>query len=371
MFPTSSRLRCSPGLGLGWLAGVLAVSAATAQVVMPPGAGPRAGHSISDALSIDGQVQLGFDTAQLAPRGATITGIWLRGSRHPAAVLQSFPQKSFTALDVDVHLLSASLPLNPSMSANRGATVAVHRGWASLPPLPAGPRDGSPAAWSVHLPFPQPVLVDPRQHATLVIEITASGTQTIDGYPLDAEPVPAAARPFGPRRANLLEQGAFPTLGGDPVLGGRLDFVACHATGPMVLLLGASASRLLPTGVALPLDLTPFGAPGESLLVSPDFAELASSVRVYVSGPVGVQAICRRFALVSLPIPNNPGLLGSPVFAQGMMLDGSNPLGVTSTNGIDVQIGRAPRYHVHALRAFGSTTYEVPPAIVRFDGVFR
>jgi hypothetical protein len=79
-----------------------------------------------------------------------------------------------------------------------------------------------------------------------------------------------------------------------------------------------------PGGLPLPLDLSPFGAPGCQLLASLD---LQLFLVTDASGN----------ADMSFPIPPNPAFAGWPLRFQTLVLDGvSNPLGLSASRGIAV-----------------------------------
>ena len=84
------------------------------------------------------------------------------------------------------------------------------------------------------------------------------------------------------------------------------------------------ASNTLWAGASLPLDLTPFGAPGCTLLTG---LNLLLPAATDASGN----------AALTLPIPNNPALIGLQVFFQWQVFDPSqNALGVVFSDGLGV-----------------------------------
>jgi PKD repeat protein len=68
----------------------------------------------------------------------------------------------------------------------------------------------------------------------------------------------------------------------------------------------------------LPLDLAPFGAPGCLAMVRPD-------ANLLIAGP-------GTSASFNLTLPNNPGLLCTTFFAQGLALGAANPLGAVTSD---------------------------------------
>ena len=103
----------------------------------------------------------------------------------------------------------------------------------------------------------------------------------------------------------------------------QLSEAATTASG--FLLLGLSDQVW--SGGALPQSLASIGAPGCSLLVSPDDA-FARTTNIFGR------------AAVDLSIPNNPSLVGQQLFHQWVVLDaGANGLGVALSNGGRSTIG--------------------------------
>ena len=86
-------------------------------------------------------------------------------------------------------------------------------------------------------------------------------------------------------------------------------------------------SRASWNGIALPFDLAPIGAPGCPLLVSPDFVLPLANLG--------------GIAPLTLPIPNDAGLVGIRMFVQGWVSDpGANQLGIVVSNAGAGLIGR-------------------------------
>ena len=79
-------------------------------------------------------------------------------------------------------------------------------------------------------------------------------------------------------------------------------------------------------GLPLPLDLTPIGMTGCTLHTGVDMV-------VALTANQGV-------ASWAVPIPADPGLVGSTLFQQALIVDqGANALGVTTSNAGEVRIG--------------------------------
>ena len=96
-----------------------------------------------------------------------------------------------------------------------------------------------------------------------------------------------------------------------------------NVTGSAALVL-CGVSRTIWSGVKLPLDLAPIGAPGCFLRTDP------------------VLAIPPFFGGVDINLPNNPDLLGARVYHQGLVVDPpANQAGLALSNALEVTVGVA------------------------------
>jgi hypothetical protein len=95
------------------------------------------------------------------------------------------------------------------------------------------------------------------------------------------------------------------------------------AGGACVLTLGVSQSVF--GGVPLPISLAPLGAPGCALWSSAEFAVPAQNTG--------------GSAILPLPIPANPLLVGQAFYAQGLAVDAANPLGLIASGSLQITIG--------------------------------
>ncbi len=144
------------------------------------------------------------------------------------------------------------------------------------------------------------------------------------------QPFPASFTPFG---AGCVGSAGVPTLGAagaaTPWIGGtfsaRLDSVGSHPflNIPFVVV---GFSRTIWGAQQLPLDLSPFGMTGCTLLAEP-----ALSFTLVNQG---------GFAIWSVALPNDPRIAGSSLFVQGGTTSfGTNPLGIVLTNAGELAIG--------------------------------
>lgn len=108
-------------------------------------------------------------------------------------------------------------------------------------------------------------------------------------------------------------------LSGTPMLGTTFTAQLSNLPASSLALVTTGFSESSFGAVSLPFDLTPLGAPGCMILVSPDIATL-----VINSGGT---------APWTLAIPNNPALSGLGFLNQGVVFDaGANALGLTTSN---------------------------------------
>ena len=117
-----------------------------------------------------------------------------------------------------------------------------------------------------------------------------------------------------------------PAAGSLPRTGATFDVVLSNlpANNPAFLILGLSNTRWL--WMSLPTSLAPFGPPGCSLLVSPDF----------FTGLVNTTGTATQ----GFSIPLDLNLVGLHVYFQGYAQDpGENFFGVAVSNGLDITIG--------------------------------
>lgn len=165
---------------------------------------------------------------------------------------------------------------------------------------------------------------DTWRETVLMFGGQSSGPDHIDLWTYAAA-VPAMAVPYGTGCPGATGE---PQLVNDgrPWLGSAWTLVlgSGPSSAPSALWLGASATTA--TGVSLPLDLSPLGAPGCALLASIDVASFA------IASPAGVVSL-------GLVVPNQPWL-GVEMYAQGAFLDPSaNPAGLVLSRGRALRIG--------------------------------
>lgn len=131
--------------------------------------------------------------------------------------------------------------------------------------------------------------------------------------------VPASYSPYGTGCAGWAGTPWLTANSGRP-MPGQVFRVFLHNLPPdHSTLMGLGWSNTTWLGLGLPLDLGPIGAPGCSLLMSPDLLF-----------PIFNWA---GYATWDLAIPNQPALAGFAFYNQGVAVDHSNALGLVFTNG--------------------------------------
>ena len=266
-------------------------------------------------------------------------------------VLAVGSQQRWVELEIDIGTRATlGNTFSTNFAANRPANTvtAVRR---RRIPLPASTSPAmTPSQFDLIIPLD--LSVDrgggSPQHRRIMIEVRTYRNSTGGplSYPLDA----ATASGVATLHANsptattgTLTTGAVPVFGfgleagttlpflnavGRPGIGSSYTLVATDlpSNTPAGLNLGLSRTTL--AGQRLPLDLAPFGARGCFLHTS---IEASASLTT------------DRFGRITLPIsiPNQPALIGGELFHQAIAADPlANVLGIATTNGIAVRIGR-------------------------------
>ncbi|MEZ5988279.1 MAG: hypothetical protein R3F30_04005 [Planctomycetota bacterium] len=231
--------------------------------------------------------------------------------------------------------------LSHVLADNRGKDfTVVAQGQYAFPAVPAQYRNISPFVFRI--PFQKSFTLNELDTAMFelhVLENDLGGpTQNNGGAEIDAwghQPISDpryAITLFGkscPRAGyeNFFITGLFAVghnflMGKDPV----------SPFGPNtipVAFMGASRSKF--GGLSLPFDLSPLGAPGCSLYVSTDILLLPFWWGSSRSWPA--------MGWWNDQVPLDNRLSGMTVYFQAFSLNSVNPLGVTSSNGVEVKIG--------------------------------
>ena len=254
------------------------------------------------------------------------------------------------SLDLGYTTRSPAAPGTVFAGAFSGPPVTVLAKQRVSLPLPAGPNT-SPQNWEIRIPFQKPFSYKAAPGKNLLMDFrrTASssgkslspfrvdavkGRPDLTGVLFAAGPGASAGMAFpgygaaaafldtsSVRSVPLLTPVGLPAIG-RPF---QVRFGLTRPRSPAGLLLGFS--RTLWSGLTLPLDLTGLGAPGCTLLASPDLVIFTSTDWLGTGR-------------MDLSLPRDPVLVRNRLFLQGMVLDPpANPAGLAWTPGLEITVG--------------------------------
>lgn len=314
----------------------VAVAAATLRgqsaVVLPAAAANAEGISLDGGSfgSIAFRTQIVVDAAAIAPGGAFLTGIRFRADRTVG------PQAAATVPNVTVAIGPTSVAVGAMSStyANNVSvpTTMVFQGTLNLPAQ--GADHFGPRSFDVDVPFNQTFLYVAGQ-GNLLIDIVGNN-QPCFGlcnpvYWLDVAGVGGTTSSLG--LAGVMANGDVPFAsvlangGTDPLqltIGNTFEFVTTLAWSAP-----PAVSVFATTPLAGPVDLTPLGAPGNTLWVDP-------AVMVPLSWSTGFGSR----AVVPLTVPSLPSLIGVSLWHQSAVLDpAANALGIVTSNATETRVG--------------------------------
>lgn len=217
--------------------------------------------------------------------------------------------------------------MSASMARNRSSAMTVVRsGPIQLPRLEAGVM-----GMRVHVPFAQAFAFDPAQ-GNLLLEIESDVPEP-GGYAQVATAVFELADQNrigapGPVSPGVQSRGITSQIRLDPATGMVQHVHALESLdGSVVVLFGFDGQHA--GGMALPLELSAFGAPGQTLLVNP--------VAMVTGVPVTMQSACVlpviRSPGASFPTPLTPSFQGTPYISQIVLMEqGANAAGIVLTD---------------------------------------
>ncbi len=305
-----------------------------------------------------------IDSLELGRNIAIIREIALRAD---GASLQSIPARKFSSLILSIGIAKTTpSTMSTTFAANRGSTMTVlFKGAYSLPAQNATTRPFN-IVWKLSKPYQYL-----PKNGDLLLEWEVPITPTKSNYFLDCHKqtvATGAASVFG-------SGGSFSTPetyalscpdvsqlkpGGSTQVHAGVFKVQRAA----VLCYGFSKSKYGP--LTLPLDLTALGAKGNYLNVSLDLL-IPLPLTAGSGGFEGTQ---------KLPIPNDKGLLGLALFAQGIFTDQkANTLGLVFSKGLQLDFARNVLFaslvgHYDYKQSSGwlqkGTGY-----VMQFDGIFQ
>ncbi|MEZ5988649.1 MAG: hypothetical protein R3F30_05920 [Planctomycetota bacterium] len=240
--------------------------------------------------------------------------------------------------------------------------------------LPAQPTSTPTGPFNVTVKFVKPfTYVRADDHILLEFQVGANTTSKLN-YPVDSSNGAGGGTIKAYGTGGTLAGGAYAfgsTAAGALVPGGRAVLeLSAPANYPAVGIFGFSDKLWGP--VNLPLDLTSFGAPGNSLLVSFDL----------VAPMVLTQGLKTWDGDAVLPLPNVPAAVGATVFGQALIVDArSNKLGMVLTDGLSMTLPAgnvapyAAIYSDSSTATTGSFLLNVSGSkynglVTRFGGVF-
>lgn len=272
------------------------------------------------------------DGAVIAPSVATLTGVaWRRDAQQNDPL--PFVRVSGVQLVLS-HTTATPATLATQFSANTGAgPVTLFLGDVDLPALP--PVSALPP-FQVAIAFSAPFLYQ-RSAGNLLIDVAIPGnTIGFDTWRFDAAHWgPGGAwGPFG-------QAGRFPDLSApgvhlDGILpsdlapGGRVSLMSSARSGPHPVVFNLGLSNLAAGSTPLPLDLGPFGAPGNALSSSIEmtFGPLVPTLGLYYAARFGY------------PIPSDPALGGAVWYHQTVHLaPNANALGAVLSHSLWIALG--------------------------------
>jgi hypothetical protein len=280
-----------------------------------------------------GRVQLVIAGSAVANTAASLTGFAFRPTGADTA---GHPQRTLQNVVISAgHAPAGVTPttMSTTFTANHGTGfTTMFRGQLVLP---AQPGFQSPAPFNIGFVFQQPFPYQ-RQSGDLVLEVEMPGpyTQNLFYASIDAEMYRArqgAMSHYG--SAGTLAAGGRPGIetfvDGSSVVPGGVLRTTVRAGGPYQVLVWLGTSNRSFAGVAIPFDLTPFGAPGNHLLASMD-ALVATALQ-----PAGSSWSVH----IDWPIPATADTVGATAFAQAALVDTqANSLGLVFTAGLKVVV---------------------------------
>jgi hypothetical protein len=278
------------------------------------------------------RTQLLVDAAAIAPTLAVLSGLRFRVDR------TALPRAASVASNITVRLSHSTRTLAgvSTTFANNvtSVPVVVFQGQVNLPGY--ADRLAGALPWDIDIPFNGAFAYVPAQ-GQLLIDIEGLGAASPTPAPtcrVDAAEPGGSGTDFGQPgvggggpSVNLLVTTGGGGLPLEFVVGGSVDFVATIPFAPLPTFLALGGAAL-----ATPLDLTPFGAPANSLYVAPDVLLPMAWSPTWIG----------HSATVPVAVPNNPVFVDAMLFGQTVTFDAAaNPIGLLLSRAVEVRIGDA------------------------------
>jgi hypothetical protein len=235
--------------------------------------------------------------------------------------------------------ITGTFDANFDSTANPKTLVFSRRHYA-LPRMPALPRDPAQPLFTLPLDAPWPMNLGTNNLLLEIKQLGTSNNNVVWNYPLDAHAGATTSRVYAsgfPNQATGIVNAGYglvvhlrtagtavpprPTIhnANRPVIGRDFHFQLLGFAGNTTGVVAVGASRLN-------VDLTPFGAPGCTLLTTPGVAAVVSLAR---GGDVAM----------TISVPNDAALDGQNLYMQSAALDATHPLGFTFSNGGQLTVG--------------------------------
>ncbi|HEB53426.1 MAG TPA: hypothetical protein ENI87_09255 [bacterium] len=347
---------------------LLLAGAAAAQVPVPAHAPLAEGHAYASMpFGRPGfRTQIVVDGSAIAPNGALLTGLRLRGDRVSAPLAATLVPNVTITLS---HTSVAPGAMSTAFASNiTSSGTVVFQGAVQLPAVPEG--FAGPLGWDIVVPLSQ--FSYTTGQGNLLIDIVGNNPAGQSAsYYLDAERPGGASTQFGdgpplsnsdyPRMLVFANGGSNPT---QFVPGSVLDLIVTttFSSPPGVMAIGTSAP-------AQPIDLSVVGAPGSWLYVDPIVIDTLTWQGTFIGWN----------GITSVNVPNQPSLVGTVLYAQGALADaGANALGMITTEAAEIRLGTIDPLPMQQLDAsdpaaangtlltfgFGTPTYGAVPLLL-------
>ncbi|MEZ5988650.1 MAG: hypothetical protein R3F30_05925 [Planctomycetota bacterium] len=304
-----------------------------------------------------------YDGAAIAPRSCVLADLSFRRADAYSAAFGAITLQGTTVLVGPTTVTPTTMTTTFASNATSTLTTVFSGTW-NLPAQPA--FTSGTGAFNMTVKFAKPLTyLRSADHLLVEVQVAGSNSNAVN-YVVDT----ASGTPGGTVQA----YGSGGTLAGGTYAFGSTAIGALVPGGNAILelstpgnyaavgIFGASFQAWGP--VKLPLDLTPFGAPGNSLLASLDLTvpiPLAQGTTTWDG--VGV-----------LPIPDVPVAYGATLYGQGLIIDPkSNKLAMVLTGGVQMTISSgntSPFTAIYASTATATTgSYLLSVSFAKYNGL--
>lgn len=273
----------------------------------------------STTVAHDSRTQLIYDVSNIPVASAVWNSVSVR---RPGKGGNSYLGNSNPAVTTNGTIMMSVSPMAWNSTAtnfagNHGSTpITVFTGMISLPAQPA--QNIWPFPWETPIPFNTPFPYVAASGSTLVFDLLQTGNTSSSSWYVEAynRDLGARSENGGPQSTCKFSNGAYNSgLGyNSPYLGSNwlVNYQGgLPANMPAVGALGSQGVGGTWAGVPLPIDLTPFGAPGcrwtIDVVVTSALQVVGTSMNIY--------------QWPNLTVPNDPGIVGANFFDQALFVD--------------------------------------------------